>query len=87
MKLRLVSHSAQLTRCNVDVRILQVLERGITMRDWAARGVRNFFEISAMVDSVCSLLDTLHASGRIHRDLKPGAFVGAPLPVALHPSL
>ena len=49
-----------------------VLERGVTMREWAERG-RNFFEVSTMVESVCTMLATLHGSGLIHRDLKPGA--------------
>ena len=49
-----------------------VLERGITMREWVKSG-RNFFEVSTMVDSLCTMLDTLHSSGRMHRDLKPGA--------------
>ena len=52
-----------------------VLERGITMREWVKSG-RNFFEVSTMVDSLCTMLDTLHASGRMHRDLKPGAYCG-----------
>ena len=63
-----------------------VLERGITLRAWctcstggggsAGNGggrARNFFEVSTMVDSVGSMLAQLHASGRVHRDIKPGA--------------
>lgn len=50
-----------------------VLERGITLEAWSRTHARNFFEVSAMIDSVARMLATLHASGRVHRDLKPGA--------------
>lgn len=48
-----------------------VLERGITLAAWVTERSRNFFEVSTMLESVCAMLSTLHASGRVHRDLKP----------------
>jgi serine/threonine protein kinase len=44
-----------------------VLERGGTLQQWKPEE-RSFFEIVSMV---AALLNTLHASGRVHRDLKP----------------
>ena len=32
-----------------------------------------FFEVIVMVERLASLLQMLHSSGRVHRDLKPGA--------------
>ena len=49
-----------------------VLERGITLAQWA-REERSFFDITSMLERVLGQLHTLHTDGLVHRDLKPGA--------------
>ena len=49
-----------------------VLERGMTLQHWAEQA-RGFGEVVSMVERLASLLEVLHASGRVHRDMKPGA--------------
>ena len=47
-----------------------VMERGMTLAEWAARR-RTLLETLAMCRDCATLLATLHAAGRVHRDLKP----------------
>jgi hypothetical protein len=47
-----------------------VLERGITLKEWCERE-RGYGEVLTMVECLSRLLDVLHRSGRVHRDLKP----------------
>ena len=49
-----------------------VLERGITLDKWTGEGPRKFGEILSFCDHLAELLATLHAAGKVHRDLKPG---------------
>ena len=51
-----------------------VLERGMTLQHWAEQA-RGFGEVVSMVERLASLLEVLHASGRVHRDMKPGALL------------
>ena len=46
-----------------------VLERGVTLLTWVQE-VRNFFEVSTMVEALARLLDSLHEAGYVHRDIK-----------------
>jgi hypothetical protein len=46
-----------------------VIERGMDLAEWRRRP-RSYAEVLGVVDSVAQLLATLHASGRVHRDLK-----------------
>ena len=46
-----------------------VIERGTTLLTWLAEQ-RNFFEVSTMVEALARLLDSLHAAGYVHRDVK-----------------
>jgi hypothetical protein len=48
-----------------------VTERGLTARDWT-NVFRSYFDIASMIDHHAQLLHTLHASGRVHRDVKSG---------------
>jgi serine/threonine protein kinase len=48
-----------------------VTERGVTARDWTGLRHRTYFDVASMVERLAQLLHTLHASGRVHRDLKP----------------
>ena len=47
-----------------------VLERGLTLKEWVKQE-RSFGEIMSMVEHLAHLLNVLHTSGRVHRDLKP----------------
>ena len=47
-----------------------VLERGVTLTAWLAQ-TRRHSEALAMLEQLAELLATLHAAGRVHRDLKP----------------
>ena len=49
-----------------------VLERGVTLRQWAAEAPRGFGEVYTMMESLAKLLKTLHDNGIVHRDVKPG---------------
>ena len=46
-----------------------VLERGVTLLTWTEE-VRNFFEVSTMVEALARLLDSLHEAGYVHRGIK-----------------
>lgn len=47
-----------------------VLERGVTLTEWA-RHERKAMQVIGMVEAVADLLVALHGSGRVHRDVKP----------------
>jgi hypothetical protein len=47
-----------------------VTERGVTACDWM-KACRSYFDIASMIEHLAQLLHTLHASGRVHRDVKP----------------
>jgi hypothetical protein len=46
------------------------LDRGVTLKEWL-KEERYASSVLAMAGEVLSLLRTLHASGHVHRDLKP----------------
>ena len=48
-----------------------VMERGTTMTDWLKQKPDPFFAIGGMVRSVAVMVKHLHASRRVHRDIKP----------------
>ena len=49
-----------------------VMERGMTLKEWRQRP-RSYGEVLSLIESLTRMLETMHGSGRVHRDLKPGA--------------
>ena len=48
-----------------------VLERGVTLSNWARKQQRSSFSVALMVEELGKLLAGLHDAGLVHRDIKP----------------
>ena len=53
------------------MRLARAQERGLSLREWQRQQQRRPAETVVMVEALAGLLATLHARGRVHRDVKP----------------